>query len=171
MATAFDMSTIPGWGVDADPDNDPTRPMRDRSQQPDPQGDWVRPTPQQGDTEVLQSIEYNTRPAVFGTGPEPSGVSGMIRRAAFGFSENNWWHWLLLLGADRVNMIEGVAADLGSGRVPNVPAEMGMAAEWEHNRTGLITKLAVLAAVSTAVTLVVSKRKKRRSRRRATNRR
>ncbi|WP_185965047.1 hypothetical protein [Glacieibacterium frigidum] len=55
--------------------------------------------------------------------------------------------------------------------MPNVPAEMGIAAEWQHNRTGLITKLAVLAAVSTAATLVVSKRKKRRSRRRATNRR
>jgi hypothetical protein len=30
-ANAVDTSTIPGWGVDADPENDPTYPIRDRS--------------------------------------------------------------------------------------------------------------------------------------------
>jgi hypothetical protein len=158
-ATGFDPSTITGWGVDADPRNDPTYPMRDRSGQPEPRNNWPRPVPQGTDIEVLQSVEYNRRPAMFGTGPVPTGASGMIRRAAFRFSENNWWHWLLLIGADRVNVLEGVVADLTGGSVPNVPAEMGVRAEWQHNRAGLLTKIATLAAISTVITIGLSKRR------------
>ena len=41
-----DTSTIPGWGVDADPENDPTWPMRDRDYDDAPGRHWTRP-PQQ----------------------------------------------------------------------------------------------------------------------------
>jgi hypothetical protein len=45
--------------------------------------DWQRPTQQQSDVEILQSIEHIRRPAVFGTSSPPSGLSGMLRRLAF----------------------------------------------------------------------------------------
>ena len=143
----IDPSTVTGWGVDADPENDPTYPYRDRSNdhglmQTD------KPTLQQSDTEILQSIEHTKRPAVFGTSTPPRWVSGMIRRAAFRWSESNWLHWLMLMGADRINVVEGVVEDIGRGKLPNIPAEMGIKSELRHNKRGFATKVAVGAAVS-----------------------
>lgn len=158
-ALPLDPASIPGWGTDADVTNDPTWPMRDRRL--DEGKTWPHPPPQQGDTEVLQSIEYSTRPAIHGLGPAPSGLSGVLRRAAFGFSESNWWHWLLLLGADRVNMIEGIGADLVEGHVPNIPAELGMPAQWRHNRPALLLKIGIVAGAA-ALTIAASRRRSQR---------
>lgn len=153
-----DRSTIPGWGVDADPENDPTYPYRDRGRD-DHSGHWARPPVQEGEIEILQSIEHKQQPAVFGTSVPPSGLSGVLRRGAFKYSESHWAHWLMLMGADRVNVVEGVLQDLARLKVPNVPAEMGMRSEWRHNRKGLVTKLAVTAAVSAAAVALWRSRK------------
>jgi len=162
VRTSVDTSRIPGWGVDADPENDPTYPYRDRSKDNALSRDWDHPTPQQSDVEVLQSIEYKHSPAVFGTALPPSGVSGVLRRAAFRWSESNWMHWLLLMGADRVNVVEGVVEDLAHGKVPNIPAEMGARAEWRHNRKGFFAKAAVVAALSAGVVALAGRRRIRR---------
>ena len=154
-----DRSTIPGWGVDADPENDPTYPFRDRARD-DHSGQWARPPVQQGEIEILQSIEHKQQPAVFGTSVPPSGLSGMLRRGAFRYSESHWAHWLMLMGADRVNVVEGVLGDLARGKVPNVPGEMGIRAEWRHNRKGLVTKLAVTAALSAGAFALLRRRRK-----------
>ena len=146
--TKIDPATIPGWGIDADPENDPTYPYRDRSGDDGLALNWVRPPLQEPDVEILQSIEHNRRPAVVGTSTPPSGLSGIIRRAAFTYSESNWLHWLMLMGADRINVVEGVAEDLARGKVPNIPAEMGIRSEWKHNKKGLATKVAIGAAAS-----------------------
>lgn len=147
----IDASSVRGWAVDADPKNDPTYPIRDRSKDEGLAFNWQRPRLQSTDVEILQSIEHRTRPAVVGTSTPPSGVSGMIRRLAFRWSESNWLHWLLLMGADRINVVEGVVQDLGRGKVPNIPAEMGVKAEWQHNKKGLATKLTVMAALGIAI--------------------
>ena len=147
----IDPSTVPGWGVDADSENDPTYPMRDRSKDDGLRADWPRPALQQTDIEVLQSIEHIRRPAVFGTSTPPRGLSGVIRRGAFTYSESHWFHWLMLMGADRINMVEGILDDLARGKVPNILAEMGIRAEWKHNKGGLIVKLAASAAVTVAL--------------------
>src|SRR3712207_1345409 len=94
-----DTSSIIGWGVDADPQNDPTYSYRDRSCD-DHSGEWTRPPLQEPDVELLQSVEHKQLPAVFGTSSPPKWISGMMRRAAFRWSESNWAHWLLLMGAD-----------------------------------------------------------------------
>jgi len=159
-AKAVDTSLIAGWGVDANPQNDPTYPYRDRSQD-DHSGEWRRPTQQEPDVELLQSVEHKWLPAVFGTSSPPSGVSGSMRRLAFRWSESNWAHWLLLMGADRVNMVEGLVQDLAHGRIPNIPKEMGVPAEWRHNKTGLVKKVAVATAVVGAVAGLVAARKNR----------
>ena len=157
----IDPATVNGWGVDADPRNDPTYPMRDRSADTETHMNWKRPPLQRPGVEVLQSMEHNRRPAVFGTSSPPSGISGMIRRAAFGYSESDWRHWLMLLGADRINMVEGIVADLGRGHVPNVPAEMGMRAEWQHNKSGLVRKVAIAAAVTVVAVALLDRQKDR----------
>ena len=145
-ATAIDTSKIPGWGVDADPDNDPTYPIRDRSND-DHKGEWRRLARQEPEVELLQSIEHKQLPAVFGTASPPKWISGWMRRAAFRWSESHWAHWMLLMGADRVNMVEGLVEDLARARVPNIPKEMGVPAEWRHNKTGLAKKVGVAALI------------------------
>lgn len=148
-----DTSKIPGWGIDADPENDPTYPMRHIEDQT--RGlSWKRPAVQKPDVEILRSIEHNRQPAVVGTSTPPTWLSGMIRRYAFRRSESDWWHWLLLMGADRLNVVEGVVQDLGRGKIPNIPAEMGARAEWNHNKRGLAKKLAVISAIGGAAFLI-----------------
>jgi hypothetical protein len=82
----------------------------------------------------------------------------MIRRLAFRWSESNWLHWLMLMGADRINVVEGVIGDLAHGKIPNIPAEMGVRSEWKHNKRGLATKIGVGLAV-TAVAVALLKRR------------
>ena len=145
-----DTSAILGWGVDADPRNNPTYPFRDREAD-DHSGEWVRPTLQHPDVELLKSVEHKQLPAVFGTSSPPRYLSGMIRRAAFRWTESNWAHWLLLMGADRVNMVEGLVEDLARGKLPNIPKEMGVPAEWRHNKTGLVKKIGIAALIGGAL--------------------
>jgi hypothetical protein len=156
----IDPQSVDGWGVDADPRNDPTYPYR-RREGDDHSGRWDRPPVQQSDVEVLQSIEHIRKPAVFGTSTPPSGISGVIRRGAFRWSESNWMHWLLLMGADRVNVVEGIVQDLGRGKVPNIPAEMGMGAAWQHDRKGVATKAGLALAATGAIVLLMAQQRKK----------
>lgn len=108
---------------------------------------WDHPEQQAQTVEILQS---NARPKitpVFGTSMPPSGVSGNMRRFAFKFSENDIRHWLVLMAADRVNMVEGLVDDLSRGHIPNVFAEMGGPAELRHNPAGVARKALVVGAV------------------------
>src|SRR5690606_35893965 len=85
----------------------------------------------------------------------PSGLSGAIRRRAFRKSEGKWSHWLMLLAADRINVIEGIGDDLMHGRVPNIPGEVGIRSEMQHNVPGLIRKVAVTVAVLAVIAALV----------------
>jgi hypothetical protein len=157
-----DTATIPGWGVDMDASNDPTFPIRHREDLQSRGLTWERPALQDTDVEILQSIEHNRQPAVVGTSTPPSGLSGMIRRYAFRRSESDWWHWLLLMGADRIDVVEGMVEDLSQGKVPNIPAEMGARAEWQHNKKGLAAKAAIAAGASLAIVIALRARSGRR---------
>lgn len=152
--TREQLAHIQGWGADLDRKNRPAVPMERTPPRfvPPP----VDKLPQQPQTvEVLVSTERPGITPIFGTKQPPKGLSGMIRRAAFRWSENDMRHWLLLLAADRVNVVEGIGEDLAQGKVPNVLAEMGIKAEWEHNRAGLVKKAVIAGAVlGTAVYLM-----------------
>jgi hypothetical protein len=87
----------------------------------------------------------------------PSGLSGVIRRFAFKYSENSYLHWLPLLLADRVNVVEGLVDDLAHGHVPNIFAEKGYNTEWKHDRAGLLLKLATVAAITGGIVVLLSK--------------
>ena len=89
---------------------------------------------------------------------------GLIRRFAFKHSESSYAHWLPLMLADRLNVVEGLVSDLATGRVPNVFAERGWTAEWTHNRSRLVGKILVGAAVATlAASLIVKRRARTRA--------
>ena len=146
-----DPAAIPGWGVDADDSNDPTWPMRDRTFDDAPGRHWVSPPAQPEEVEVLMSIEHTQRPAVFGSAAPPAGLSGMLRRLAFKASESRWTHWLLLMGADRINVVEGLIEDLAHGHPPNLWKEFGFGAAWKHDRPAFIRRTATTLAVAGVV--------------------
>lgn len=145
--TRQDPSQIKGWGIDADPKNDPTYPMKQRNNGEHAGYSWERPTQQQGDVEVLHSNERPNVSAVYGTSIPPAGLSGVIRRFAFNYSESHYGHWLPLMLADRIGVVEGIAADLAHGHVPNIFDEVGGKAMWKHNRKALVTNLLIGAVV------------------------
>src|SRR5688572_18267658 len=120
---------------------------------------WERPPQQPVNVEVLHSNERPHVTAVFGTATPPAGLSGVLRRFAFKYSESSYGHWLPLMLADRVNEVEGVLHDLAQGRVPNVFAERGWNAEWKYNRVNFLGRLLVGAVVvTTAVGMVAAAR-------------
>src|SRR5687768_7750845 len=71
---------IDGWGIDADLRNDPTYPIKNRTNEEHAGNTWERPTLQEKHVEILSSNERNNLPAVFGTTLPPSGLSGVLRR-------------------------------------------------------------------------------------------
>jgi hypothetical protein len=154
--TAKDPSQIKGWGEDADPKNDPTYPMKNRNDGEQEGYSWERPQQQPITVEVLHSNERPDVTSVFGTSTPPSGLSGVLRRIAFGYSESSYGHWLPLVLADRVGVVEGVLSDLKNGQIPNVFAERGWKAEWEHNRTSLVRRILVRAVLVSAVVAYLS---------------
>jgi hypothetical protein len=155
-------SHIKGWGIDADPTNEPTHPMKKYTGDDHKRLKYDRPTLQPIDVEILHSNERPNVTAVFGTSVPPSGLSGMIRRYAFKYSEGSWGHWLPLLLADRVNVVEGIIDDLSKGYVPNIFAEKGWKAEWKHNKPALITKVAVTTAVVVGAAMLLSGKTKKK---------
>jgi hypothetical protein len=154
-----DPSQIKGWGVDADPNNDPTYPMKHRNNGEHAGYSWERPLQQPITVEVLHSNERPDVTSVFGTSTPPLALSGVLRRIAFRYSESSYGHWLPLMLADRVSVVEGVLSDLKHGHVPNVFAERGWKAEWKHNRIGLARRILVrVVLISAAVAYFSSRR-------------
>ena len=151
---------IKGWGIDADPENDPTYPMKHWTGDDHERLNYEKAPQQTQTVEILHSNERPNLTRVFGTSAPPSGLSGKIRRYAFKHSEGEWSHWLPLILADRINMIEGIVDDLKRGHIPNIIAERGWTAEWKYNRKNLLTKVAVGAFVGTAVVFFLRSRNK-----------
>ena len=148
--TPKDPSQIKGWGVDANPRNDPTYPMKHRSDGEHAGYSWERPPQQPINIEILHSNERPDVTSVFGTSTPPAALSGILRRIAFKYSESSYGHWLPLMLADRVSVVEGVLGDLKHGHVPNVFAERGWKAEWKHNRRSLVRRILVRAILASA---------------------
>ncbi|PTL79709.1 hypothetical protein [Vitiosangium sp. GDMCC 1.1324] len=97
---------IPGWGVDADPRNRPGVPMilkpqvREGAHWEVPERQPPPPYP------VLKRVELKELTPTFGTGVPPRGLSGVLRRVAYDIPEHLVRHILLLLLADRVDVVE-----------------------------------------------------------------
>jgi hypothetical protein len=152
---------IVGWGADLDPKMRPAVPM-ERTPPRFINVHWDDLDHQPPSVKVFHSTERPGLTPVYGTAQPPSGVSGMIRAGAFHYSENDLRHWLMLLFADRVNMVEGIIEDLAHGHVPNFFSEMGGPAEWKHNRSGFIRKAFIAGAVVGTLVYLNGRRRRRR---------
>ena len=160
--TKIDHKDIKGWGIDADPFDLPAYPMKERTENDNKKGMvWERPPQQAAQVEILVSNERPTITAVFGTPNPPGGLSGKIRRYAFKYSESSYGHWLPLLLADRVNMVEGIVDDIRKGSFPNIFAELGGKAELKHNPAGLVKKVAVGLVITAGIVLLCTRRSRK----------
>jgi hypothetical protein len=120
---------IPGWGVDLDPADRPSVPKL----QLDPGrtgAHWDFPERQQEERPRERSIEHRFLTPVFGTAQPTRGLSGAIRKLAYArWSEAQTAHWLALIAADRVDVVEGFVGSILSGHPDNLLAETGIRAE------------------------------------------
>jgi hypothetical protein len=122
---------IPGWGVDLDPKNRPAVPKEDFN--PAATGaHWEFPERQPERVPRERSIEHKFLTPVFGTSCPLKGVSGMIRRFAYRYSEGQSAHWLLLMFADRVDVAESRIEAVLKGQPDNLVTETGVQAEFTH---------------------------------------
>ena len=153
---------IKGWGIDANPNNNPTYPMKKSNGMDHQRIHYDRPPLQPVNVEILHSNERPNITAAFGTSTPPTGISGNLRRYAFKYSENSLAHWMPLVLADRINVIECLISDIRHGHIPNIFAEGGWKAQWKYDRPRFIKKVAIMAAVTTAI-LLYSRRKKSKS--------
>ena len=151
---------IEGWGADLDPQARPAYP-KERTPPRFINRHWDELDAQRPSVKVFHSTERPGLTPVYGTAQPPSGLSGMLRAAAFKQSENDMRHWLMLLLADRVNVVEGIIEDLAHGHVPNLFKEMGGPAEWKYNRSGFYRKAAI-AGGAVALLLLLNARRRRR---------
>jgi hypothetical protein len=152
---------IKGWGIDADPENEPTYPMKHYTGADHQRSNYERPPQQPVNIEVLHSNERSNVTAVFGTVSPPAGLSGAIRRMAFKYSEESLKHWFALVLADRVNVIEGIVDDIKRRHVPNIFSEMGWNAEWKYNKKGVVKKVIITTAVTMALVMYLRRKKSR----------
>lgn len=155
-----DYTHIKGWGIDADPENDPVYPMKKRTNEEHAGYTWERPPQQPEDVEILKSVERPNLTAAFGTASPPEGINGAIRKVAFRYSESSYGRWLPLVLADRVGAFEGIIDDLKKGYVPNIFAEHGWGAEWKYNKKNFLLKMAAAAAVTAVAISIISSKKK-----------
>lgn len=130
---------IPGWGADLDPADRPAVP-RMRLDKDATGAHWDLPEQQPERWPRERSIEHARLTPVFGTSTPPRGLSGVIRRFAYRYSEGRAAHWLLLLGADRVDAAESHVASLFTLHPDNPITQTGIKSEFTHNgwksRTG-----------------------------------
>jgi hypothetical protein len=134
IATSTDelRARIPGWGVDLDPGDRPSVPR----EQYDPGrtgAHWDFPERQPEKWPRERSVEHKFLTPVFGTACPPRGVSGLMRRYAYRFSEGRAAHWLILVAADRVDAVEHHARSLLTLRPDNPITQTGVLSEFSNH--------------------------------------
>ncbi len=116
----------PSWGTDLVRERRPGIPKEKNNENGSSgrRAHWVEPPPQFARVKINKTVERPHITPVFGTTCPPRWVSGMIRDYAYGFSEDKIRHWMLLLLADRIEMLEVFIADLFNGKMPQVLPRM-----------------------------------------------
>ncbi|MFO0612171.1 MAG: hypothetical protein U0414_06275 [Polyangiaceae bacterium] len=114
-------SLTPFAAIDSPRERRPGVPMEARPPHPVGQPHWTTPDAQPDPGTVLKRVGLDALTPVFGTTLPPRGLSGFLRRAAFRIPEHRTSHWLVLLLADRVDVLENDLARV-------VPITLGVAA-------------------------------------------
>ena len=123
---------IPGWGADLDPADRPSYPREVFD--PDATGArWEFPERQREEQPRERSIEHAMLTPVFGTAQPLRGLSGALRRVAYRrHSEAKAAHWVMLLAADRVDVLENVVRSFATLRPDNPVTQTGIRSELAH---------------------------------------
>ncbi|OBF34974.1 hypothetical protein A5724_16565 [Mycobacterium sp. ACS1612] len=121
---------IPGWGADLNKEDRPSVP---KLKFLDTGAWWDFPERQPEKTPRERSVEHRFLTPAFGTAQPLSGVSGIMRRFAYKFSEGRALHWLILLYADRVDAAEHHIRSIATLRPDNPITQTGVKAEWTRN--------------------------------------
>src|SRR5205085_11253973 len=112
----FLRATIPGWGADLDPANRPAVPKENLVPPATNGAHWEFPERQVPKYDREKSTEHKFLTPVFGTSCPLKGLSGVIRRFAYTYSEGRAAHWLLLVLGDRVDVVESLVTSALRGR-------------------------------------------------------
>lgn len=153
-----DFRQINGWGADLDPANRPSVPRELPSEVMTVRGEvkhWQKPR-----TKIHVSNEHPGITPVFGESCPPHGLSGLLRDYAYQFGEASNRHWLTLLMADRVDVIESMIADALRGKPDHYVEEKGWAASLRERhashgsgQTYLLIGAGILGAVTLGILL------------------
>jgi hypothetical protein len=128
---------IPGWGADLNPKDRPSEPKLRQDLLTGAHWDFPDRQPEKWPRE--RSIEHRFLTPVFGTAQPLGGISGILRRYAYKFSEGRAAHWMMLLYADRVDAAEHHVRSLFTARPDNPITETGIRSELTHH--GITSRL------------------------------
>lgn len=133
---------IPGWGADVELEKRPGYwDTKSRLESGIRFNNIERQIPK---IKIHKSLERPTITPIFGTSAPPRLLSGMMRDYAYAkHSEGMFRHWLWLIAADRVDMVESLITDAAQGKIPNLWKEMGLKSEWKYNRANFVKKVGV----------------------------
>ena len=95
-----------GAGADARQARRPGVPMEKEPPEPMGNAHWLKPDAMKNPGYVLKRAGLEELTPVFGTSVPPRGLSGLMRKAAYKMPEHFTSHWLLLMAADRVDVLE-----------------------------------------------------------------
>ena len=138
-----DYKSVDGWGVDVEYHAGYKRELP--SNVKNVRGDveyWQIPQ-----DKVFLSVEHPHLTPVFGVSSAPGGMSGMLREYAYNFGEGANRHWLTLMAADRIDILENLIGDLFRGRPDNYIKEKGWSAKFKYG-PGRERRLMLVGAVA-----------------------
>jgi hypothetical protein len=115
---------VKGWGADLSPELRPGIP-RETNHENVRSANPAKADRQDPGFHIQITPERPGLTPVFGTSViAPEYLSRVLRDFAFRYSENTLRHWMILLLADRVHMVEGWASDIGRGKMPMILPRM-----------------------------------------------
>lgn len=142
-----DYRDINGWGADLDHKNRPSYPKELPSTVMTARGDvkhWQAPR-----SKIHMSNEHPGLTPVFGEAVPPSGLSGKLQDYAYEYGEASNRHWMTLMLANRVNVMERMIGDLFRGRPDNYIREKGWTAKLKYEDSDPRKKKAFVIGAAT----------------------
>ena len=133
-----DYRQVNGWGADLDPANRPSFPKELPSDVKTVRGEvtsWQTPR-----TRIHVSNEHPNLTPVFGESVPAKGLSGLLRDYAFEYGEATNRHWMTLLLADRVLVLESLVGGLFTGKPDNYIREKGWSAKLKYHSSNTLQK-------------------------------
>jgi hypothetical protein len=134
-------SVLLGDAVDASMSRRPGVPMELDPPHPMGAAHWKQPERQPDPGNILKRKGLQELTPVFGTSTPPRGLSGLLRRAAYQIAEHHTSHWLLLLLADRIDVVEHRPQAMLPLLLPLVAGGVGVVALNRRRRSNWFTRL------------------------------